>query len=62
MKPKVNLEDIRTQASVLEAMSMYLAIVDTDETVMVSAKKLAKNLAVFVEMTSSAQTQAFDGM
>jgi hypothetical protein len=29
---------------------------------MVSAKKLAKNLAAFVEMTSSAQTQAFDGM
>lgn len=62
MKPKVNLEDIRTQASVLEAMSMYLAIVDTDEIVMVSAKKLAKNLAAFVEMTSSAQAQALNGM
>lgn len=52
---KPNLEDIRTQASVLEAMSMYLAIVDQDEAVMKSAKTLANNLSKFVDMTSSAQ-------
>ena len=46
------LEDIKAQASVLQAMSMYLAIVDTDETVANSAKKLALNLCKFVEATS----------
>lgn len=46
------LEDIKAQASVLQAMSMYLAIVDTDETVANSAKKLALNLSKFVEATS----------
>ena len=50
-----NLEDIKAQAAVLEAMSMYLAIVDTDETVLKSAKKLALNLSRFVEATSNPQ-------
>ena len=49
------LEDIKAQASVLQAMSMYLAIVDTDETVANSAKKLALNLSKFVEATSNPQ-------
>jgi hypothetical protein len=51
----INMEDLKAQSAVLEALSTYIAVSKTEvEGIKMAADSLADNLAKFVLMTAEA--------